>query len=63
MVKDWYVVEDARYVNEYADGTPTGRVAYDDTYYFDEETGAMVKGEAVIDGKICYFNKISGVGT
>lgn len=31
------------------------------TYYFDPETGAMAKGEVVIEGRRCYFNPGTGI--
>ena len=34
----------------------------DGTYYFDLETGAMAKGETVIDGVPCRFDAYTGVG-
>lgn len=34
----------------------------DGTYYFDRETGAMAKGETVIDGVPCRFDAYTGVG-
>lgn len=34
----------------------------DGTYYFDLETGAMAKGETVIDGVPCRFDVYTGVG-
>ena len=34
----------------------------DGTYYFDFETGAMAKGETVIDGVPCRFDVYTGVG-
>ena len=31
------------------------------TYYFDEQTGAMVKGWANIDGTDYYFDTVTGI--
>ncbi len=30
-------------------------------YYYDKFTGAMAKGDLVIDGKLCHFDEVTGL--